>query len=240
MPLIWKTLKKSFIDSYDYLALTILSSSVPAGIALIFFSLMSIIGIARHLLIVIVGAIFLYIFLISPLIAGANYLARKIITHDEPVARDLFEGARLYMKSSWMLGLVQVFISSIFLVNIWFYFTHGGTVFQVIGVVFLYLLFFWMSSTMYHFPVLIEQQPGTFTIIKRGFLLMLDNIVFTGIVFFVIILLTCLCLATFAGIPLLYLGLVSMISTRSFRAILIRYEMLPPEKEPSKEDGKDY
>ena len=47
MSVFWKILKKSFIDSYDYLSLTIVSSSLATGIALVFLTLLRLTPIGR-------------------------------------------------------------------------------------------------------------------------------------------------------------------------------------------------
>jgi hypothetical protein len=106
----------------------------------------------------------------------------------------------------------------------------------VLGVLVVYAFILWALSATYHFPVLVEQRPGTLKILKRGFLLVLDNLAFTLGVFFVIILLTCFSAATLIGLPLLYLGTISILQTRALRALFVKYEVLPPEREYTPED----
>ena len=93
------------------------------------------------------------------------------------------------------------------------------------------MLLLWGLSAVYHFPVLVEQRPGALKVLKRGVLLMLDNIAFTAGVFFVIILLTCFCTITLLGLPLLYVGMASILQTRALRALFVKYELLEPERE---------
>ena len=111
--------------------------------------------------------------------------------------------------------------------------------FKALGILVIYGLILWVLSAIYHFPVLIEQRPSTLNILKRGFLLALDNVAFTLGVFFAIILLTCFCAATLVGLPLLLLGMVSILQTRALRALFVKYEMLPPEREYSPDGETD-
>lgn len=238
MTVFWKTLKKSFADSYTHLALTILSSSVSTGIALIFLTLLRMTPFGKFPPILAAGVVVLYIFLLSPIIAGACAVSRKIILRDDPAPRDLFVLAREFMAPAWKLGLLQTIISLILLINVWFYFTHGGMALKIIAAIFLYMTLFWAMSSIYHFPVMIEQRAGVFMVAKRGILLAMDNLGFTVILFFAIILFACICAATFAGMALLYLGVFSMLATRMMRVLFVKYGLLAPEVEPEITDDR--
>lgn len=236
MPGLGKILKKWLGDSYDHLGLVLLSSFVSFGIVTGGLAALMALGRAMHALVLFGSLAAFYILLVSPLNAAVHVLAKKIITHDDPSAMDLIHGFREYLTASWALGSAQVLMTLIIAVNTWFYLTHGGLAVKALGVLFMYVLLFWMFSSIYHYPVLIEQRPATLKILKRGFLITMDNLVFTGAVFFVIILLTCLCTLTLLGLPLLYAGMLSILQTRVLRATFVKYELLPPEKEPTDED----
>jgi len=124
-----------------------------------------------------------------------------------------------------------VFVTLLIVVNSWFYLTRGVLALKLLGILFAYVLLLWGLSAVYHFPVLVEQRPGALKVLKRGVLLMLDNIAFTAGVFFVIILLTCFCTITLLGLPLLYVGMASILQTRALRALFVKYELLEPERE---------
>ncbi|GEM_PF-811670 len=235
MPGFWKTIRKSFGDSYDYLGTIIICSfvwftvvvgSLSGWAALRVESTEAWIGFAAAL----------YILLLGPLAAGVYYAARKIVTRDDPSPLDLFRGAKEFWGRAVLLAFSQVFITSLICVNAWFYFSRGSMFFQALGMLFLYALLVWMMSALYHYPVMIEQRPSTLKIIKRGFLLTLDNPAFTGCVLFAIMLLTCFSVGVILPMALLYMGLSSVILTRALRALFVKYELLPPEKEPSPDD----
>ncbi len=92
-----------------------------------------------------------------------------------------------------------------------------------------------MLTVLYHYPILIEQRPGAVKTLKRALLVALDNPGFTVGLFFAIILLACFCVVTLLGLPLLYMGVASIVQTRALRALFVKYEVLPPEREPASE-----
>jgi uncharacterized membrane protein YesL len=238
MPGFWKTLRRSLADSYDYLGLVLASSFLWLGVSLgVFAALIKII--ARHPIGLFGGLAVLYVFLVAPLAAGVYVMAKHIVTRNDPSILDVFRGLKSYYVDSMALGLAQALVTLLVLVNIWFYLTHGGIVLKVLSILFVYLLLVWMLSSIYHYPLLIEQRPGAMKVIKRGLLLTVDNVAFTAGVFFVIILLTCFCAVTLLGMPLLYLGMLSILQTRALRALFVKYELLEPEREPTPEDGAE-
>ena len=230
MPGFRKILKKWLLDSYDYLGLALASSflwfSVTIGGLAAIKS-----GFGSNSLLLLGSSALFYVLLVAPMTAGVYFMAKKIVIRDEPSLLDMLWGFKDCLASSWALGLAQVFVTLLIVVNSWFYLTRGVLVLKLLGILFAYVLLLWGLSAVYHFPVLVEQRPGALKVLKRGVLLMLDNIAFTGGVFFVIILLTCFCTITLLGLPLLYVGMASILQTRALRALFVKYELLKPERE---------
>lgn len=225
---LWQTLRRSFIDAYDRLGLVITSSLTVSGILLLALAVVP--KLARiNLIAAGLWAVFICVFVASPLIAGEFYLARRIVALEDTSFADLFRGARCFLFRSWALGAVQALISLMLLVNIWFYMTRGMLPAKVLSVVFVYLLVFWAMSAVYHYPVMVEQGSGVFKTLKRGFLLTLDNLAFTAGLFFAIIVLACLCGVLVVGMVLLYPGVASLLQTRALRGLFVKYGLL---KEP--------
>jgi uncharacterized membrane protein YesL len=172
--------------------------------------------------------------MISPLITGIFLMAKKIVTHDEPSLLDLINGFKEFLASSWALGFAQLLMTLVIVVNAWYYLTRGSPAVKLVGIVFVYAFVLWVMSALYHYPILVEQRSGVLKILKRGVLLAMDNFAFTAGVLFVIILLACLCSVTVIGLALLYMGMASILQTRALRALFVKYELLPPEREPEK------
>jgi len=234
MPPLPKVLKKWLADSYEYLGLVLSASFIWFGISLGGMALIT--SLRRFPVLVFALLAAYYVLLVSPLTTAVFYLAKKMVTRDDPSLLDLIAGFKQFLAASWVLGLAQIILTLTVVVNAWFYLTHGGIFVRILGVLTLYILIVWMMSAVYHFPLLIEQRPGTFKIIKRGFLLALDSPAFTGGVFLAIILLTCFSAATLLGLPLLYMGMLSILETKALRAVFVKYGLLEPEKEYKPEE----
>lgn len=235
MPGFWKTIRKSIGDSYDHLGTVIFCSFVWFTTAVGVMSGWAALNV-KSLGVWIGFILALYVLLLGPLAAGVYHVAKKIVTHDDPSPLDLFRGAKEYWGRAVLLSLSQAVITMLIAVNAWFYLTRGSIAIKALGMLFLYAMVVWLMSVLYHFPILIEQRPGLLKLLKRAFLLTFDNPAFTGFVFFAIILLTCFSAGILLGLPLLYMGLASVIQTRALRALFVKYELLPPEKEPSPDD----
>lgn len=235
MPGFWKTLKRSLGDAYDYLGLVLLCSFVWFGITLGGLSVLRLIPSIFARFAFLAG---FYVLITAPLTAGVFAVAGKIVTRDDPSPLDVFRGAGQFLTLTWRLALGQLIVTVLILANAAFYLTHESLWIKAIGVLFVYAGLVWALSAMYHYPILIEQRPGVLKVLKRGLLLTLDNPAFTVGVFSVIILLTCFCGITLLGLPLLYMGVASIFQTRALRALFVKYELLPPEREPvSEEEG---
>ncbi|MCX6374911.1 MAG: hypothetical protein NTU88_02520, partial [Armatimonadetes bacterium] len=232
MPGYRKTLKKWISTSYEFLGLVIISSFIWFGIIIGGVGLITRIEAHESPVLLFVSLAAFYVLFIAPLTAGVYLLAKKIVTRDDPSVFDIFHGFREFLAPSWSLGFAHVLITLMIAANAWFYLTRGGIALKAVGVLVLYVLILWGLSAVYHYPVMIEQRPGTFKTLKRGFLLALDNFAFTVGVIFAIILLTCLCAVTLLGMPLIYLGMLSILQTQALRALFVKYELLPPEREP--------
>jgi len=237
MPGFWKTLKRWLGNSYDYLGLVIICSFIWFTILLSGVSVIAKLEAGEISIIFFATLAAFYVLVIAPLTTGVFAVAKKIITHDDPSVLDILAGFREYLGPSWSLGFAQALITIMILANAWFYLARGGVALKAVGILVLYILILWALSAIYHYPILIEQRPGVLKTLKRGFLLSLDNTAFTLGMFFAIILLTCLCAVTLLGLPLIYMGALSVLQTRALRAVFVKYELLPPERDP--EAGED-
>lgn len=231
MPGFRKTLKKWLGDSYDRLGHVLVASFAWFTLLIGGIGIIAKLGVNTSALAVAGMLVGFYVLIVAPMTSGVFILARNIVTKDDPSVPDMLGGFRELLRESWSLGFLQVVITLMIIGNAWFYLSRPNMVVKTIGVLVLYLMILWMFSAIYHFPLLLEQRPGAGKIIKRGFLIALDNLGFTAGVFFAIILLTCLLSLTLVGMPLLLVGMVSILQIRALRAAFVKYEILEPEKE---------
>lgn len=104
----------------------------------------------------------------NPVAAGLHLYANQL-AHDERVEFSMFwQGLRRYWKKSALLCLISVFATFVIVGNIGFYLTRGSQVLTVIGLIFVYLLYFWISVQLYVQPLLIEQDDKSLKTIYRN------------------------------------------------------------------------
>lgn len=231
-----KTCRKWLSDSYDRLGLVIISSLTWFGIILGLVWMIICVAWPNMLLVFFTLATG-YVLVIAPITAGAFFLARRVVTRDDPSVSDIFHGTLTLAMPAWTLGLAQVVVTTIILVNVWFYLTRHSLVLNLIGVLCVYITLLWGLGSLYHYPILVEQRPGVLKILKRSFLLTVDNVTFTAKTFFVIILLTCICIVIPFCLPLLFAGTASILQVRALRALFVKYGLLEPERELEANEG---
>jgi uncharacterized membrane protein YesL len=231
MPGFWKTLKRWIGTSYDNLGLVLMCSLAwaVAGATFLAIDQFSSHG---NLWVFSTGAALIYVLVLSPLAAGAFAVARMMLTHDSPTVKDFFLGVRDHFSGAIGLGFAQVSITAILVVSVWFYRHFTQVILRGLAFLSVDLLLFWAMSCIYHFPLLVEQRLSAYKIIKKSALLVIGGFAFTVGIFFVIILLTYLSVLSRILLPLIYLGMVSILGTLALRAMLIKYGVLEPDPEP--------
>lgn len=98
---------------------------------------------------------------------------------------------------------------------------------RILSIFWLYLLLFLGILQTYMFPLLIEQDTGIKKVIIRSFLLSIDNIGVSFVLFLVVLALCALCIVTGVGALLLLMGVKSFFDTKTFLTVMEKYEELP-------------
>lgn len=146
---------------------------------------------------------------------------------------DLWEGMRTFAAPAWKLGALQVFITLVLVADTIFLYTlfaaMRNMIFLPLAALSFYAIIFWGMMMVLQWPLLVEQRPGTAKILTRSFLLAADNLSFTTITYFAIILLSILCLLP--GMAVLYMGAVAVLSCSALRELFRKYGLaeIPPE-----------
>jgi len=173
-----------------------------------------------------------------PITAGCYEMARRIVTRDDPSLGDLKKGFCELYWPSLKLTLFDLIITGVLLADAAFFLGRMGPLKYVntgltlaVGTLFIYALLAWLMSALYHMPLLVWQRTGTLVILKRGFLLAMDNPGFTMGLLFGMMLLTILCVLTAVGMAVLFLGAAAILTTNCLRELFIKYGIIeePPE-----------
>jgi uncharacterized membrane protein YesL len=201
---------------------------------------------ARNGLVLAVAALTL-----SAPMAGAYFVAHLISTYEEVSYADMWRGAKRMFGPATRLGLIQCGVLSVLAVNLWFYVSIGHLLGGVAALLCLYALLAWGMMAVYHFPLLVAQETGLFdepgrqarrgalAVLRRAFFLAFGSPFFSAGLLAIVLAFSALVAATVALIPLLWLGVVAMLTTQATHALLIQYGVLPaPAQEEVVPDEK--
>jgi uncharacterized membrane protein YesL len=225
---LWPTIKTSFIDIYDNLGWVLFISAIWFGFATPFiFAILP--GNLHISLRILLGTSVIFL---GPATAGAYYLANRLIKRETVEWRDFFYAFKKFFWRAEALILILIVAIAIVVVDFTFYSQIQNMVVRVLSIFWLYILLFLGIIQMYMFPLLIEQDTGIKKIIVRSFLLSIDNIGVTLVIFLIVIALSTLCIFTGVGALLLLMGMKSFFDTRTFLNVMEKYEDVPtPQKE---------
>src|SRR5262249_47768526 len=150
----------------------------------------------------------------------------------EPELLDLLWGFRSALGPSLGLAAAQAAITLVLVADLFFCLTSGVPALAIVAVLFLYLLVYWCLTLLYQWPLLAEQQIGAGAVLRKSALLVLDNLmpslVFGGAWF----LLTLLCWGFLLPALVLWSAVTAFVQTRALRALLPRYGLMPPDRDP--------
>ncbi len=217
---IWPIIKGAFIDIYDNLGWVLFISAIWFGFAVpVVFAVLP--G-SLH----IIFRLFLGIFVIflGPATAGAYYLANRLIRRESVEWRDYFSAFKKFFWRSEALILIYLLAIAIVVVDFMFYSQIQNIIIRVLSIFWLYLLLFLGILQTYMFPLLIEQDTGIKKVIIRSFLLSIDNIGVSLVMFIVVIALCAVCILTGVGALLLLMGVKSFFDTKTFLTVMEKYE----------------
>jgi hypothetical protein len=168
--------------------------------------------------------------------AGAFYAAFLVCAQEEVSYADVWHGARRLFGPAFRLGLIHLVVVSVLVTNLWFYVRIGHLFGGLAALFCLYALLFWGTMGIYHWPLLAAQEAGVFdepgrkarrgagAVMRRAFFLALGSPFFSmGLV---LVVPTPLMIVPL--VPLLWLGLVAILTTQATRALLVQYAVLPP------------
>lgn len=217
---IWSIIKGAFIDVYDNLGWVLFISAIWFGFAVpvVFAVLPGNLHIIFRLLLGI-SVIFL-----GPATAGAYYLANKLIKRESVEWRDYFSAFKKFFWRSEALILIYLLAIAIVVVDFMFYSQIQNIIVRILSIFWLYLLLFLGILQTYMFPLLIEQDTGIKKVIIRSFLLSVDNIGVSFVMFIVVIALCAVCILTGVGALLLLMGVKSFFDTKTFLTVMEKYE----------------
>jgi hypothetical protein len=254
-PPFWSTVRRAVRESWDYLG-TVLFTSALVMLAFVFLAIALAYGLmqlapppapvprstggagtlparsdaAAWLLL---GLSFLIAAsAIGPLLAGVHGLVRRIVARDDPGLTDLFHEARARAPAAVALAALQTGLVLLLWVDLLFFGASPLLPLKGLAALCFYALLLWGLMLPYQWPLLVEGAGSPLRVVKKSFLLVLDNLPFTIGVALLTLLFSLLCAITTVGMVLLWTGSLAFFHTVATRALLRKYGLLPAEPEP--------
>jgi uncharacterized membrane protein YesL len=160
----------------------------------------------------------------NPVSAGLHNYASQV-AQDERVEFSLFwSGLRKYWLRGLALFAISVLGTIVVVGNVGFYLSSENQILRIIGIILLYVTYFWLTIQIYLMPLLIEQENKSLKLVFRNAaLLAADNPFFTLVVFLVIVIFSALSFVLPVLVMLLTGSLVAMIESRATQVLLEKY-----------------
>ncbi|HHY31575.1 MAG TPA: hypothetical protein GX515_00925 [Firmicutes bacterium] len=210
-------------DAYGYLGTVVLVSLAWFGwfaCGALFLSLFV------KSLVVIVPAL---VVLAAPPQGAAFHVIALIMDGQDVAPRDFLEGLKRFSWRSLAIVGAHVGLFVVVVVDVLWFVSRPGTLFKVVGGLWLYALLFLAMMTPYLLPIAVQQDTGFRKAFKRAALLALANPFYSLLVVVFEMAVTVLCVIIAPAFSLLYMGLVAFASNRATRALLDKYGVLAGE-----------
>lgn len=239
-----RTLRRFFWDIYDNLGILILSNLLSFFLWLflsfsLWLLLISPLRLALTPFLSFRLLTFLpFLFSLPVASAGLFYVSHLIISREGVRVRDFFLGLKRYFVRGLLLGLIISFLLILVSSSISFYHQigqEGKRIAAVLGGMNIWLFFLFFLMEMYSFPLIVEQNITLGKALKRSALLALDNPFFTMAISVEALAIAALCLFSGVGIPLLVMGLVSLLFSRALKELRRKYEGKEEREEKEEE-----
>jgi len=169
----------------------------------------------------------------SPASVGIHNYANQL-AKEERVEFDLFwVGLKTLGKRSLVLLGIGVLGTILLGVNLAFYLSSSVPALHYLAILWFYVLILWLIMLMYMNPLLVEQHTKSYKLILRNsFILALDNIIASLLLFIVVVALSVASIVVTLLIALVSGSLVADVQTRAVLAYLEKYESRAARRSP--------
>jgi hypothetical protein len=168
----------------------------------------------------------------GPLTVALFHHARRLSIHDEPGWREIAPAIGALWRRGLGLAAVQISASLVMLVDGIFFLSQKSALLRLCGAGFIYPLLFWWGASLLQWPLAVDRpQDSLWLIVKKSFLLFLDNLTYMCLFGAGVLLATLLCLYTRVGLIVLTLGwagTLAFLQTAIYRELLPKYGLLVP------------
>lgn len=248
--LIGRCLKKFFWNVYDHLGSLVLLNllwlllSLPWIIVtgFLFFVSSNLAQQKQFLLSFTAILMAVQLLFVSPPTVALFAVTRKYVEYKPASLLEIFGALKHFFLPSQGLGILYLLFTVIVTVSISFY-KHLGGLFGLS----LFGLMSWIEmlvfgTMIFALPLLVAREAGIWTTFKQSLLLILDNLLFSLVLFLIVLLLVAFGIFTGAGIIFLITSLISILLNTALRELLRKYstnEVSVGEDEEEKRGFRD-
>jgi hypothetical protein len=245
-PRLWKALMDGLRSAYDSLG-TVLIASVVWTIAAVLLGLgatgLASLALEGHrsagLFAALGGAIAAGVGT-GPLTVALFHHVRRLVTQDDPSWCEIWSAVGRLWRRGLTLAAIQIGATVVMCVDGAFFLSQRSTMLRLCGIAFVYPLLFWWGACLLQWPLAVERpDDAPWLVIKKSFLLVLDNLTYCCLFGSTVLLITLACVSTQLGtvaLVLAWAGTLAFLQTAIFRELLRKYtftgEPVPKETEP--------
>jgi uncharacterized membrane protein YesL len=235
-PRIGRALVHGWRASYDCLGLVLIASALWIGLATLLGaggSGLALLCLRRPgltpLLIASLAGIAMAGIGTGPLTAAIFDHARRVMANEEPSWWEFLSRLPLLWRRGLSLAALQVAVSLVLAMDACFFLGQSPLLLRLVGMLFAYPLLFWWGASLLQWPLAVERAEDSMrNVIKKSFLLLLDNLGYLSSLAVVLLALTFLCAVTRIGLMLAWMGVGAFLQTAAFRELLPKYGLLAP------------
>ena len=222
MKSIMEMIKRSFRQFYDHIFKL-------GGVSLLWFLIvapLSYVGVVGLFLKMPIPFLINLVF-VGPLTIGAFYMTNLVIKHREVTIKAFFKGfsdKKYFLKGMFSYWL-SLFIAIVLGFDLIFFMNMTG-VFKYITGLWIYLIIFFVVSQFYFWSLLVETEDGIFKSFKKSLLLVLDNPLYSLVLFLAFLLIMVVGVVTVGvGLAITLIGITSIMANNATYNLLVKYDL---------------
>mgnify|MGYP006274314617 CR=1 FL=1 len=222
MKSIMEMIKRSFRQFYDHIFKL-------GGVSLLWFLIvapLSYVGVVGLFLKMPIPFLINLVF-VGPLTIGAFYMTNLVIKRREVTIKAFFKGfsdKKYFLKGMFSYWL-SLFIAIVLGFDLIFFMNMTG-VFKYITGLWIYLIIFFVVSQFYFWSLLVETEDGIFKSFKKSLLLVLDNPLYSLVLFLAFLLIMVVGVVTVGvGLAITLIGITSIMANNATYNLLVKYDL---------------
>jgi uncharacterized membrane protein YesL len=166
----------------------------------------------------------------GPLTVAIFHHTHRVLAHDAPDWWDLLRCVpRLWRRGLALAGL-QVAVSLVLALDALYFLSQQPMLMKLVGMLFLYPTLFWWGASLLQWPLAVDRAGDSVRlIIKKSFLLLLDNLTYMVLLASVLSVFTALCVTTRIGLLFMtftWAGIGAFLQSAALIELLPKYGIL--------------